>query len=235
LAQDPDSRLLGQLLVLLAHDLRNPLSALHSNIGFLESSTDGKDAELREALADVTVSCGSLNQIIDNLELFGLSALDEPPRLERLPVSLDELAKEAVNRSLASAGSYGARLVLLPSPNPGLRVRLHREMAIRALGNLLFNAIQHGGGGEVSIQCRADAGGGAILVADRGLPLSPKLRDNAFTAAGQLACKNDPDGRYSRGLGLFAAGVAAALAGAEVRCDQSAEGKNVLELRGPLA
>jgi signal transduction histidine kinase len=235
LANGLDPRLLGQLLVLLAHDLRNPLSALHSNIGFLESSTDGKDTDLREALADVTVSCGSLNQIIDNLELFGLSSLDEPPRLERLPVSLDELAREAVNRALASAGSYGAELALAPSANPGLRVRVHREMATRALGNLLFNAIQHGGGGVVSVACAADGDAGVIQVSDAGLPLSANLRDDAFTAAGQLACKNDPDGRYSRGLGLFAAGVAAALSGAEVRSRQSREGKNVLELRAALA
>jgi len=230
-----DPQLLGPLLVLLAHDLRNPLSALHSNIGFLESSTDHDDVDLREALADVTVSCGSLNQIIDNLELFGLSTLEEQPRLERLPISLEELAKEAVNRALSSAGSYGAELVLLPCESPGLRVRVHREMAIRALGNLLFNAIQHGGGGKVIVQVHAEPGSGVIQVSDSGYPLTPKLREEAFTAAGQLACKSDPDGRYSRGLGLFAAGVAAALAGAVVQCRQTADGKNLLELRSALA
>jgi signal transduction histidine kinase len=234
LAQGLDTRLLGQLLVLLAHDLRNPLSALHSNIGFLESSTDGSDADLREALADVTVSCGSLNQIIDNLELFGLSTLEEQPRLERLPVSLDELAKEAVNRASSSANSYGAELVLGPSETAGVRVRVHREMATRALGNLLFNAIQHGGGGRVSISVRVDGANGIVSISDPGFPLAAKLRENAFTAAGQLACKADPDGRYSRGLGLFAAGVAAALAGAQVQCLQTGEGKNLLEMRAVL-
>jgi signal transduction histidine kinase len=235
LADGLDPRLLGPLLVLLAHDLRNPLSALHSNIGFLESSTDGEDVDLREALADVTVSCGSLNQIIDNLELFGLSTLEERPRLERLPVSLDDLAQEAVNKAVSSAGSYGTELVLLPSESPGLRVRLHREMAIRSLGNLVFNAIQHGGGGQVTVQVRAESEAGVILVSDSGYPLTPKLREEAFTAAGQLSCKSDPDGRYSRGLGLFAAGVAASLAGAVVQCRQAADGKNLLELRGKLA
>jgi signal transduction histidine kinase len=230
-----DPRLLGPLLVLLAHDLRNPLSALHSNIGFLESSTNENDVDLREALADVTVSCGSLNQIIDNLELFGLSTLEEQPRLERLPVSLEELAKEAVNRAVSSAGSYGAELVLLPCQQPGLRVRVHREMAIRSLGNLLFNAIQHGGGGQVTVQVLGEPEAGVVLVSDSGYPLTPRLRQEAFTAAGQLSCKSDPDGRYSRGLGLFAAGVAAALAGAEVQCRQTAEGRNLLELRGVLA
>lgn len=207
---------------------------MHSNIGFLESSTDGSDTDLREALADVTVSCGSLNQIIDNLELFGLSTLEEQPRLERLPVSLDELAKEAVSRASSSANSYGAELVLGPPETAGVRVRVHREMATRALGNLLFNAIQHGGGGRVSVSVRVDGANGVVSISDPGLPLATKLRENAFTAAGQLACKADPDGRYSRGLGLFAAGVAAALAGAQVQCLQTGEGKNLLEMRAGL-
>jgi signal transduction histidine kinase len=230
-----DTRLLGQLLVLLAHDLRNPLSALHSNIGFLESSTDGGDPELREALADVTVSCGSLNQIIDNLELFGLSTLEEQPRLDRLPVSLDELTKEAVSRAASSAMSYGAELVMgPPQAVGGVRVRVHREMATRALGNLLFNAIQHGGGGRVAVSVRVDGANGVVSISDPGFPLTAKLRENAFTAAGQLACKADPDGRYSRGLGLFAAGVAASLAGAKVQCLETGEGKNLLEMRAAL-
>ena len=227
--------MLGPLLVLLAHDLRNPLSALHSNIGFLESSTASDDVDLREALADVTVSCGSLNQIIDNLELFGLSTLDEQPRLERLPLSLEDLAKEAVNKAMSSAGSYNTELILLPCSNPGLRVRAHRDMAVRALGNLLFNAIQHGGGTQVTVRVRAEPEAGVVEVLDSGYPLADKLREDAFTAAGQLTCKSDPDGRYSRGLGLFAAGVAADLAGAIVRSRQTPEGKNLLELRCKLA
>jgi anti-sigma regulatory factor (Ser/Thr protein kinase) len=107
-------------------------------------------------------------------------------------------------------------------------------MAIRSLGNLIFNAIQHGGGSKVSVQIRSEGDNGMILVSDSGFPLATKLRENAFTAAGQLACKSDPDGRYSRGLGLFAAGVAAALAGAAVQCRQTPEGKNLLEFRGGL-
>jgi K+-sensing histidine kinase KdpD len=167
--------------------------------------------------------------------LFGLSTLEERPRLERLPVSLEELTKTAVNRARSSASSYGAELVLAPSSSPQSRISVHREMATRALGNLLFNAIQHGGGGKVHVALRTEGNDGIVTVSDGGLPVSTKLRVEAFTAAGQIACKSDPDGRYSRGLGLFAAGIAAALSGAEVFCRQTPEGKSLLELRATLA
>ena len=63
----------GSLLALVAHDLRNPLSALHSNVGFLEATLSTKDTDALDALADISASCSSLKHIIDNLELVGLS------------------------------------------------------------------------------------------------------------------------------------------------------------------
>ena len=41
--------------------------------------------------------------------------------------------------------------------------------------------------------------------------------EQAFTAEGQLSTKNISGGRYSRGLGLYAARIAARVAGATVR------------------
>src|SRR5690606_13210231 len=45
-------RLIGELLGLLAHDLRNPLSALHSNLGYLDAVLASRDEEVREAIED---------------------------------------------------------------------------------------------------------------------------------------------------------------------------------------
>src|SRR5690606_2579663 len=136
LARGLDPRIVGPLLVLVAHDLRNPLSALHSNVGFLESATEPEDQDIREALSDITVSCSSLNQIIDNLELLGIANLDEPPKLDRLPLRIEELARECIARAESSAASYGTELQLLPTSGTGAHVLVHREMAGRALGNL---------------------------------------------------------------------------------------------------
>src|SRR6186713_225154 len=61
-----ESQLIGELLGLLAHDLRNPLSALHSNLGYLDTVLSSHDDEAREAVEDGVVSCDGLSHVIDN-------------------------------------------------------------------------------------------------------------------------------------------------------------------------
>lgn len=226
----------GALLALVAHDLRNPLSALHSNVGFLESSLGPKEQDSIDALADVVASCSSLKHIIDNLELLGLSVLDEPPHFERFASSLWELAVEAVQRLDPIAKSYGARVTLEGDRFASPRVVVQRDMFVRSLGNLLFNAIQSGGSqGQVVVVVSGNGTRGIVTVSDSGPVLATGLRASAFTATGQLECKGDPKGRYSRGLGLFAAAMAARFGGAEVRGVDGPNGKNAFEITAPLA
>lgn len=236
MAEPPRSNLIGSLLTLLAHDLRNPLSALHSNVGFLESLTDEKERDAREALADVTASCGSLKHIIDNLELLGLFVQGQPFRLERGPVMLPELTADVISRTQTIADSYGVTVVVEGEARREPRVVAHREMLSRALGNLLFNSIQHGGASApIAIAFSCDEESGVIICSDSGSLLAEGLRAEAFTPEGQLSCKSDALGRYSRGLGLFSAHVAAQMAGASVRALEPLEGRNRFEIRAPLA
>jgi signal transduction histidine kinase len=229
-------RLVGSLLGLVAHDLRNPLSALHSNVGFLESLADPSDRDANEALADVSASCGSLKHIIDNLELLGLAVNEDRPQFDRGPVSLVEVTRDVISRIRVVAESYGVKLVLDGEPAQSLRVLAHREMFARAFGNLLFNSIQHGGStAPVMIGVAADGNTGVITLSDPGPTLAESLQGEAFTAEGQLACKGESYGRYSRGLGLFSARVAAELAGAVVKSLPPRDQRNRFELRAPLA
>ena len=64
----PDT--IAHLLRMLAHDLRNPLSALHSNCAFLGSAPEPRSEEEREAIADALVSCDSLQSLVDGLDLL---------------------------------------------------------------------------------------------------------------------------------------------------------------------
>ena len=51
--EELSSELISSLLGLFAHDLRNPLSALHSNVSFLGSVLGTGDNDAREGLEDV--------------------------------------------------------------------------------------------------------------------------------------------------------------------------------------
>ncbi len=56
-----------------------------------------------------------------------------------------------------------------------------------------------------------------LLVEDGGARVTAEFQDKAFTAEGQVSAKGQVGARYSRGVGLYAARLAAHASGAEVR------------------
>jgi signal transduction histidine kinase len=223
----PDE-VLAALLALLVHDLRNPLSALHSNIDFVGSCAPStEDPELRGALDDALASCDALGGIIDNIEMLSqaLSRVQHPKRPEPLAAAL----RAVIQRYQAAAQSHGVTLELLPYAEQDLLVTTHRGMLERAVGNLIKNAIQHApSGSAVRVAVKDDAGKCRIEVRDAGRALDEAARAHAFSAEGQLASKTTS--RYSRGLGLLCARLAADASGAELRACASRDGTSVLAL-----
>ncbi|HVJ18175.1 MAG TPA: HAMP domain-containing sensor histidine kinase [Polyangiaceae bacterium] len=233
MSRPDDPELIAQLLALVAHDLRNPLSALHSNAGYLQSTMGKESDDLREALDDVVSSCTSLGSIIDNLELLGV-ALEDAPVVDLAPLSLSDVATEALQQCQALARSYRVELRLEQEPGAEASfVMTNRDMLRRALANVIRNAIQHG---SRDVDVTITVGKGVVRVEDGGAALAPELAERAFTAEGQLECKSHPAGRYSRGLGLFAAAVAAKAAGAKLSPVAARKaGRSAFELRVALA
>jgi K+-sensing histidine kinase KdpD len=110
-------------------------------------------------------------------------------------------------------------------------VEAGRELATRALSNLIRNSIQHAPpASTVSVAAALEGPWAKIQVRDAGSAFPDSNKKNAFTAEGQVAAKAR-SGRYSRGMGLYCAELAAVLCGAriEVLSSSSADG-NVFEL-----
>ncbi len=230
-----DQKVLGSLLALLVHDLRNPLSALHSNVDFLVSTLTDTDEDTRGALDDAVVSCDSLIAIVDNAELVAFS-LQGPIERPGETLAVAAVVADVVARQRLLAKSHGIEVAIEPSAaDPSVRVVAHREMFGRAFANLLRNAIQHSGGAGVRIWLE-DAGQRLkLVVGDAGPALSEDYREVAFSAAGQYVIKGKAGGRYGRGLGLFAARLAAESAGARIELLRAPEGLNcALALSAPV-
>jgi two-component system sensor histidine kinase SenX3 len=223
--------LLGGLLGLIVHDLRNPLSALHSNASFLQSARETTSPDVKEALEDVSASCEALGHIIDNVELLALSLRGER-RFEQNSFTVRDLINDALSRSRSLATSYSVKLELLPSAAMELKLVANRDMLGRALGNLIKNGIQHAQGGvPVKISARVDGDRVRLLVEDGGAAVSPEYLEQAFSAEGQVSAKGQIGARYSRGIGLFAARLAADSAGATVSAVPAPSGTgNAFEL-----
>lgn len=223
------------LLGLLAHDMRNPLSALQSNVSFLATVAEAESDDMRDAVADTLASCDGLSHIIDNFEIIA-HILAGAPELEKGPVGITPLVNDVVGKSRSVARSHGVRVEFeTQAEHSALRVSAHREMLGRALQNLLRNSVQHSPEGdavEVSLvvagdQCR-------VCLFDSGPQLAERFREIAFSAEGQLTAKAQTGARYGRGLGLFCAAAAAVAAGAQIDLDQSPEVGNLFALSVPL-
>jgi signal transduction histidine kinase len=228
-----ESDLTGQLIALVAHDLRNPLSALHSNISYVASRLDIRDPERQEALEDAAVSCETLAHIIDNLDVVSQFLLGKR-QASRIRVSAAGVVTEVVGNCERIARSHGSQIQVSPEAlATDVHVRSNREMLERSLTNLVCNAVQHGGGETIHVGMRVDKLECLFTVSDRGSPIAEDLRDSAFSARGQVAAKSISGGRYSRGLGLFVATITAEAAGARIRATEDGNG-NVFTLFVPL-
>jgi signal transduction histidine kinase len=223
---------LSKLMSLMAHDLRNPLSALLTNVNFIRSALRGRAPELQDALSDAAVSCSVLGQVIGNLDI--LSRAFSGPEAARHPTPAGPAADEAVARFASQAELVGVAIEVVSSDGtPFLLVE--PGFFGRALDNLVANAIQHSPiDGKVRIECVASGDRGSVIVTDDGPTVPPELRAIVLTLDGQGLAEQPAEVRYGRGVGLYCAAQAARIAGAELRVGERA-GRAVLELSALLA
>jgi len=215
---------------LLAHDMRNPLAALSTNINFIRSVMKNRVTDVDEALSDCAVSCTLLGHIIGNLDVFSRAFADTPPVRQALP--LQKTSGDALARWAEHARTSGIELELSADERKSA-VLVDPYLFSRALDNLLANALQHSRG-KVMLECTARGDRGYLIVTDSGPAVPDDLRDFVMTAGGQNAAKFKYEARYGSGLGLYCAAEAARAAGAEVALGERSGG-SMFELSAPLA
>ena len=216
---------LPELMAILAHDMRNPLSALLTNIHFVQSVARGSMLDVDEALSDSALSCTILSQIIGNLEVLGRAL---GASLPLTPVGTREAAGQAVARAASHATLAGIELVMLPGS--GATVCVEPVFFGRALDNVLANTLQYSPArGKVTIELATEGDRSGIFVSDSGPVVPLEFRERVFTEEGQSAAKKRYEARYGRGLGLYCAAQAARIAGAEILVAEG-EGRFRIEL-----
>jgi signal transduction histidine kinase len=219
-------------LALLAHDLRNPLAALLTNVNFVRSAVKPGATEFEDALSDSALSCAILAFFIGNLDVLGRSLTDSSP--PRRPTPARQALTEAALRFGPQATLVGVEIETVSgSQAPVLFV--DPGFFGRALDNLIANALQYSPPkGKIRIECSARDDRGVLIVTDDGPKVPVELRGTALTAEGQTPAKQRYEARYGRGLGLYCAAEAARIAGAEVVIGES-NGRSALQISAPLA
>ncbi len=137
-----------------AHQLRTPLTSLRTNAQLLERRDD-LDPDARDLAARIARQSAAVSDLVSGLVDYTAIAAWSGDRAE---VVLDDLVREAVDRA---ATRWPAAAFVVEGDDSGAHV--DGELVVRALGNVLDNAVVHGGG-----QVRVQVDRGVVRVTDDG-------------------------------------------------------------------
>lgn len=213
----------------MAHDLRSPVSRMKARLEQALGRT--KDAEAQAAIAGAIEEADSLHRLLDTaLEISRAEAgigRDQFTRFALRPM-LDDMAE--VYGPLAEDRGF-AMVVDAPAQ---LDIFAHRELLVRALSNLVDNALKYAAGGSAIRICAHPMDGNSIdlTVDDDG----PGLTGEQMAEAAQRFVRLDPArGGTGAGLGLSLVETIAHLHGGTMRLESHSPHGLLVRLALPIA
>ena len=159
----------------VAHDLRTPLSVLR---GEIEAMQDGVERTDAGSLARLHAEVMMMARLVDDLRALSLAesgALSLEPQATRLR----QFLKEVADSFALSAQEAGAEIEVAVA-HPHLVAEFDRQRIRQLLGNLLDNALRHGGASPVELGAEASGSGVRLWVSDRGPGLSDEAIQRVF-------------------------------------------------------
>ncbi|HEY9292263.1 MAG TPA: HAMP domain-containing sensor histidine kinase [Microlunatus sp.] len=181
----------------LSHDLRTPLSGLRAMSEALE---DGIVADVPGAMRQIQATVGRMDSLVG--DLFELSRVQGGlPEHQRRMLSVTELITDIAEQTEPTARRQQVRLAVELPDQDRLAIVGDDDALVRAIGNLVTNAVRHTSpGGAVTVTAARSADGAvtvAVLDGCGGIP-EPDL-ERVFDAGwrGDEARRTD-----GAGLGL---------------------------------
>jgi len=191
-----ESRRKDQYLAVLAHELRNPLTAVRNALGVLARATPGGEQAAR-AQAILDRQATHLTRLVD--DLLDVSRIASGKiRLVRRPTDLAEVVRAAVQDVRPMYEAKG--LALEAGPAAAVGVDGDATRLAQVMTNLLSNALKFTDrGGKVSVSLGAEEGRAVVRVRDTGAGLDGAMLARIFRPFVQADATLD---RSAGGLGL---------------------------------
>ena len=190
-------RFRDEMSALVVHDLKNPLSALGTNIDFALAHWGTEDG--LAALQDADLAARRLGELVENLaDVQRLEATRLT--LDRRRVRIDEL----LARTLAARRYHAERrqLTVAFECPPGVELAADENMILRAIENILDNAFRYAPpGGRIAIAVDCLDAVIRIRIGNSGAPVPAEARVRIFEKFGQA--REAGAGRANLGLGLY--------------------------------
>jgi PAS domain S-box-containing protein len=218
------------VLGIVGHDLRNPLSAILTSAQLLPRLAADPAASARLA-GRIAANAARMQRIIEVLMDYARVRGGQRVPIRRVACDLSTLVTSVVEECESS--------------HPGREIRAHVEPGVegewdpdriaQVLANLLSNALEHGSpGAPVELTCRGDGPDVVVEVANEGAPIPPEILPAIF----EPFRRGEPDGSAGRrglGLGLFIARSIATAHGGRLDVRSGVDERIVFALRLPRA
>jgi two-component system, OmpR family, sensor kinase len=208
-----------------SHELRTPLALLQAELELALRRPRSLE-ELRSALESAAEEVDRLTRLAE--DLLVLAGADEGRLpLRRSAVAVGDLFETVARRFAPRAQAGGRALAVATGPDQTIvadRVRLEQ-----ALGNLVDNALRHGGG---TIRLQADSRDGTTMlqVSDEGEGFPSSFLPHAFE---RFARADEARSRGATGLGLAIVDAVARAHGGTASAANRHEGGAVVSLSFP--
>jgi sigma-B regulation protein RsbU (phosphoserine phosphatase) len=164
-----------QLVGMVSHDIRNPLSVIHMSTTLLQRGVSG--AQQEAVIARIGRSVGRVQHLVSDLLDFTEAKLGRGLRVNLRPVDLHQALAESVGE-LGIA--FPDRAIRHEAQGPG-QCHADPDRIAQAVGNLVANAVNHGAADEpVTVRSEAGDAGFRISVHNRGSVIPPALMPRLF-------------------------------------------------------
>ena len=187
------------LIQMVIHDLRNPLSGIMGYLEIIGGQVAGKmDGEVVDSLKRTMALTNSLKRMIDQLlDINRLEAGAMPLSLE--PCDLVAVTKEAIE----TLGSPTDRVNIRFAPPPkSVRIVCDPDVISRVISNILGNAVAFSPkGGEIRIRIEENGAETRVLLSDQGPGIPSEYHEKIFEKFGQVEI-HKAQRRHSAGMGL---------------------------------
>lgn len=219
-------RLNEELVAIVSHDLRTPLSAILMAADIVRSSA--QEPAALKAAERIESSGRRMTRIIQDLLDLSRARLGSGIPIQRATVDLVALAKKAVAEVRATAPHCEIEM----KSDTHLEGSWDGPRLEQVLTNLLANAVRHGNGSVVEVTvARCSPEDAAISVHNAGV-IKPEARASLFEAFQQ---RPDRDKREGLGLGLYIVDQIVHAHGGKVSVESSAQGGTTFQVTLPTS
>ena len=171
---EQESQAKDEFMAMLAHELRNPLSAISAAVQVLEAS-DGRDAPALRARSIIGRQVHHLARLVDDLLDVG-RVVTGKIALERRPIDFADLVHRAVAVCGERQNDQRLEISTQPAWIEGDLVRMEQ-----IVNNIVGNAVKYTpAGGLIRVRVTLDGGDVLLRVDDNGYGIAPELLPRVF-------------------------------------------------------